>query len=132
MNTKQANFHKLEERFGDRKNDGNFTISMQGNLEKLAPKEFKQMKIPIAYTHAELLSTPKFIANTDLALEEAMAITRDNILDNGGSKAEADREANKLKDKSELLKVQDQWSLTGIKLGIPVNHWSINETLNKL
>lgn len=132
FNKKQANFHKLEERFGDRNNDGGLTIQMLGNLEKFAPRSFKQMKIPISYTHSEMLSTPQFIANTDLSLEEAAKITADNIIDNGGTQKEADDAAKEIKQRSEVLKVQDSWSLTGIKLGIPISHWTISETLNKL
>lgn len=132
VNRKQGNFSKLEERFGDRNDDVGYVINMQGNLEKFAPRSFKQMKIPVAYTRSEALSTPQFIANTDLSLDEAMKITSDNILDNGGTQLEADAAANELRDRSEVLRVQDQWSLTGIKLGIPIKHWLVSETLNKL
>ncbi|MDC1068928.1 cell surface protein SprA [Candidatus Kapabacteria bacterium] len=135
FNLKEANFHRLEERFGDRNNTGEFAISMQGNLEKFAPKSFKGMKIPISYTHSERLSTPEFIANSDINLNEAANLIRQTILndpDNPGTQEEADAAADSIRLRSQNLVVQDSWALTGLKLGIPVKHWSVSETVNKI
>lgn len=45
------NFHRLEERFGNRIQSTNFSIQMQGTLEKFLPNAFKETKLPISYTH---------------------------------------------------------------------------------
>lgn len=132
LGTKEANFHQLEERFGDRNNTAEFAISMQGNLERFAPKSFTGMKLPISYTHSERLATPEFIANSDINLEEAADLTRSIVLDMGGSQAEADAAADSIKKRSENLEVQDSWALSGVRLGLPVKHWSVSETINKI
>lgn len=132
FNLKQPNFHRLEERFGDRSTRGEFAVTMQGNLEKFAPKSFRGMKLPITYTHSERLSTPEFIANSDINLEEASNLLREIILEEGGTQQEADEAADSVKRRSENLIVQDSWALTGVKLGLPVDHWTISETLNKI
>ena len=128
FNHKQPNFHNLEERFGDRNTSGDFTINIQGNLEKFAPRSFNRMKIPITYTHAEYQVTPQFIANSDVDLERAMQFARDNA----DSDEEGAQAARDLLVRSQSLRVMDSWALTGVRLGIPLKHWLVDETLNKL
>lgn len=132
FNRKEPNFHRLEERFGDRNNNNEFTITMQGNLEKFAPKSFRGMKVPITYTHAEILNTPEFVANSDINLEQAASLIKEQSIINGASEDEANRIADSVRRRSEFLSVQDSWALTGVKLGLPVKHWTINETFNKM
>jgi len=131
FNKKLPNFHRLEERFGDRANAGDFSFSAQGNLEKFAPKSFKGMKVPISYSHSEYLQTPEFEANSDINLNETINTARAVAITNGATETEANSIADSILKKSQSLKVMDSWSLTGVKLGIPINHWSINQTLNK-
>jgi cell surface protein SprA len=132
FNIKEGNFHQIEERFGDRNNRGEFAVAMQGNLERFAPKSFKGMKLPINYTHSEKLTTPEFIANSDINLEEAANLLRLDTLSKGATQGEADAAADSLKKRSENLIVQDSWALTGVKLGIPISHWTVMETINKI
>ncbi len=136
----QPNFHNIEERFGNRITNTNWSVSMQGNLEKFAPKAFKQMKIPITYTHTEYMEDPEFVANNDINLAEAAStaydVTRAEAINQGMSDEEAGRlgsqAANATKVRSQTLRVLDSWALTSIKLGIPISHWLINETFNKV
>ncbi|MFW5701316.1 MAG: cell surface protein SprA [Bacteroidota bacterium] len=128
----KPNFHRLEERFGDRVTTTNWSVSMQGNLEKFAPRSFSQMKIPITYTHSEITRDPQFVANNDINLEEAANADYRNALLNGATPEEAQRIANETRRRSQTVRIQDSWALTGVKLGIPVDHWLINETLNKV
>lgn len=136
----QPNFHQLEERFGNRVDAVNWTFTTQGNLEKLAPKVFSGLRLPIAYTHAEFMQTPQYQASNDVNLEQAANATEKrtyaNLIKSGVDEATATIEAKKEKDKtvkaSQTMRVQDSWSLTGVKLGIPIKHWLVEETLNKL
>jgi cell surface protein SprA len=140
ISNKQPNFHGLEERFGDRITSTNWVVTMQGNLEKFAPKAFTETKIPITYTHAEFMENPQFVANSDVNLLQAANAAaqkaREDALSTGASVAEADRLAQAANDattvRSQTLKVQDSWALTGVKLGIPTNLWLIKDTFNKL
>lgn len=132
INHSEPNFHQLEERFGNRETETNWTVNMQGNLEKFAPKAFKQMKLPITYTHAEFLRDPKFVANNDVKLEEAARQEYIKAKNDNLSDADAAKKADSVRRYSQTLRIQDSWALTGVKLGIPVNHWSVDETFNKL
>lgn len=140
IETSQPNFHRLEERFGPRISATNWTVSMQGNLEKFAPKSFKQMQIPISYTHSEFTEVPEFVANNDINLEQAAEASRriafNEAIEQGLSEEEADALGQQAADetlrRSQTLRVVDSWSLTGVKLGIPISHWLIRDTFNKL
>lgn len=127
ISTTQPNFHRLEERFGNRNSSTNWSVSMVGNLEKFAPKEFNQMKIPITYTHSEFMDNPEFVANNDINLEKAAKAAGEGLPPEKAKEAES-----AVRTRSQTLKVQDSWALTGIKLGIPVKHWLIDDTFNKL
>jgi cell surface protein SprA len=128
----KPNFHRLEERFGDRVTTTNWSLSMQGNLEKFAPRSFTQMKIPITYTHSEVTRDPQFVSNNDINLEEAANADYRNALLNGATEEESQRIATETRRRSQTVRIQDSWALTGIKLGIPVEHWLISETINKI
>jgi len=132
IQVQQPNFHRLEERFGDRVNYANWTVTMQGNLEKFAPRSFAQMRLPISYTHAEILRTPQYVANNDINLEEAANVAYYQALAETNSEAIAQQARSDVLNRSQSLQVQDSWALTGVKLGIPIKHWLINQTLNNI
>ncbi len=132
------NFHKIEERFGNRNNAVSWSVNVLGNLEKLAPKSFSQMRLPISYTHAEQAETPEYVANNDINLQEASIQARNqtyqNAITNGLSVDEANALAQSAErtviTKSQTLRVSDNWALTQVKLGIPIKHWLMDNTLN--
>lgn len=140
VETSQPNFHMLEERFGPRVQSTNWSVAMQGNLEKFAPRSFKQMQLPISFTHSEVAETPEYVANNDINLEEAAEASRriayNNAINSGFSPEEATRLGQAAADatltRSQTLRVQDSWAMTGVKLGLPINHWLIRDTFNKL
>ncbi len=132
FNTYKPNFHKIEERFGDRLSSTNWNVTLTGNLEKFAPKSFAQMKVPITFTHAEFKDDPVFQANSDMNLSEAARAAYNRAKALGYSEDEANRAAEDVKVSSQALKVQDSWALTGIKLGVPIKHWLISETINRV
>lgn len=127
ISTTQPNFHRLEERFGNRNSSTNWTVSMVGNLEKFAPKEFSQLKIPITYTHSEFMDNPEFVANSDINLEEAAMAAGRGLEPDKAKVAES-----VVRTRSQTLRVQDSWALTGVRLGLPVKHWLVDDTFNKL
>lgn len=136
----KPNFHKLEERFGDRITTDNWTVSMQGNIDKFAPKSFSKMKIPINYTHTEFTQSPEFVANNDINLQEAANAAKSkayqSAIASGASEEEAVRIAESVEQstikRSQTIRVSDRWALTGIKLGLPVDHWLIDKTINNV
>jgi cell surface protein SprA len=128
----KPNFHKLEDRFGDRITRTEWNFSVNGNLEKFAPKAFKQMKIPISYSHAEFVEDPEFVANSDVKLEEAARAEYNKAIESGATAEEAQARADATRLRSQTLRVQDSWAITGFKLGIPIKHWLIDDTFNKI
>ncbi len=136
----QPNFHRLEERFGNRTESTNWGVAVTGNLEKFAPKEFSEMKIPISYSHNEHVEDPEYVANSDVKLDEAAAAAKQKAyakaIKEGKTPEAASSIAEQVSDativKSQTLRVNDGWALTGVKLGIPSSSWLIKETINKV
>ncbi|MBM2817197.1 MAG: gliding motility-related protein [Ignavibacteria bacterium] len=128
----QPNFHRLEERFGDRITSTNWTVTMQGNIDKFAPNSFTQMKIPITYTHSELLQNPEFVANNDINLEQAATDAYNRAIDNNQSSSRANSISDSIRKRSQRLVIQDSWALTGVKLAFPTSFFLITETINKM
>lgn len=129
--TQEPNFHRLEERFGNRMNTTEFTINMQGQLNKFMPASFSGANLPINYTHSEKLETPEFQANNDVNLDIAANLASERARDNGATDEEAQEIADNIVKRSQTLIVQDSWGMNGVKLGLPINHWTIRETFNK-
>lgn len=132
FNNMEPNFHKMEERYGNRSQTREWSAAFTGNLEKFAPKSFTQMKVPIAYSHIEKMENPKYVASNDIELAAAANAAYNKVISEGGSAEAANAAANDVRLKSSTLSVQDGWSLAGVKLGIPVKHWSIAETINRI
>jgi cell surface protein SprA len=128
----KPNFHKLEDRFGDRISRTEWSFSANGNFEKFAPDAFKQMKIPVSYTHSEFVEDPEFVANSDVKLEQAARAEYNKAIESGATPVEAQARADATRIKSQTLRVQDSWAITGFKMGIPVKHWLIDDTFNKI
>lgn len=129
----KPNFHRLEERFGNRVNMTDWSVTMTGNLEKFAPESFSGMRIPITYTHAEYMENPVFVANSDINLEKAAETAKVYALDSlSMSQQEADSIYRAIIRRSQTLRIQDRWAITGFQFGIPVKHWTVDQTINKV
>ncbi len=134
------NFHKIEDRFGNRVTSTSWSINATGNLEKFAPKSFTQMRIPITYTHSEQADNPEYVANSDINLNEAALQARNQAYSDAISRGLSVQDANTLAQTaqnsilagSQNLHISDNWALTQVKLGIPIKHWLIDKTLNAL
>ena len=132
INHSTPNFHRLEERFGNRLQTTNWNATLQVGLEKFLPQEMRETKIPITYTHNELAETPLFQAQNDINLEAAALATARDTLASGGTQEAADRAAQEVRMRSQRVRVQDQWALTGLRLGIPSKAWYVDDIFNKL
>ncbi len=126
------NFHRLEERFGGRSQITSWNFGVTAGLEKFLPKELKEVKIPISYTHSEDLENPLYQAQNDVELLRAAEASRNDTLVKGASLATADKVYNDVRTRSQKVIVRDQWGLTGVRLGIPTKLWWIDDTFNKL
>ncbi len=132
INHSTPNFHRLEERFGNRSQVTSFNVTVNGALEKALPKEMKGAKIPITYSHSEYVQRPLFQAQNDVALDAAAEAARQDTLRKGASEEVANSVAQSVVQRSETLRVQDQFAITGLRLGIPTTAWYLDDTFNKL
>lgn len=132
INHTTPNFHRLEDRFGNRSEVTSWNVTVNGTLEKFLPKELTGTKIPITYTHNEYLQRPLYQAQNDVALDAAAEAARKDTLAGGATDEVANQVARNVEQRSETLRVQDQWALTGLRLGIPSKAWYIDDTFNKL
>lgn len=126
------NFHKLEERFGNRTNSTNWSVTVTGNADKFAPASFKEMKIPVSYTHSEVAQSPDYMANSDVKVEEAAQAAYRNARTSGYTEQEAQNIADATRKRSQTVRVSDSWAIQGFKFGLPINSWLIKETINRL
>lgn len=128
----EPNFHRLEERFGNRATNADWSVAVNGNLDKFAPKAFKETRIPIAYSHTVNTQKPQYMPNSDIKVENAaQAVYRQAII-NGETEENARSKSEDVRQRAESVKIGDNWSVQGFKFGIPVNHWLIKETINRL
>ncbi len=132
INHTTPNYHRLEDRFGNRMQSTSWNATLQLGLEKLLPTSMREARIPITYTHTELAETPKYQAQNDVELDAAAAAAEREALASGASEAEAQTAANNVRSRSQRVRVQDQWALTGLRLGIPTKAWYIDDVFNKL
>lgn len=130
--TTLPNFHKLEERFGNRTSSTAWSFQAQGSLEKFLPKFMSAMKLPISYSHTENLIDPQFAAQSDVELNSAADAEYRRVTALGQPDSIAKKAADNVILRSQTVRVQDNWALTGVKLGIPVDFWLIRETLNRI
>lgn len=126
------NFHRLEERFGNRNMITQWNVTVNATMEKFLPRELKDTKIPITYTHSELAESPQFQAQNDVELERAAEAARTDTLAKGASIAEANKVYDNVRSRSQRVEVRDQWGITGLRLGIPTKLWWLDDTFNKL
>jgi len=132
INYMQPNFHKLEERFGNRTTTKGWNITVQGNLDKFAPKSFSGMKIPITYTHSENVIDPLYEANNDISLQDAAQAAYNKAISDGATVEQAKNAYYKTRTKSQTVGVEDRWALTDVRLGLPGKFFLISDVLNKI
>ncbi|MEY2720360.1 MAG: hypothetical protein RLZZ273_1726 [Bacteroidota bacterium] len=132
VNHSMPNFHKLEDRYGNRVQSTTWTTTLQVGVEKLLPKAMKDTKIPVSYTHAEISETPQFQAQNDVELDAAANAAANDTLRKGATPEAAQQVATAVRQRSQRVRVQDQWALNGVRLGIPVKDWYIDDIFNKL
>lgn len=125
-------FHRLEERFGTREQARDFTFTLELGGEKFLPKEWKDARIPFAFTRTVRERLPIFAAQSDVNIEQAAMMAYNSVLSAGGTQQEALDRADYVRRRARTRIAQTQWSILGFRFGIPTSLWWIRETLNRL
>lgn len=132
FNRTNPNFHRLEERFGNRIQTTNWNVSANMSFDKFFSKEWYGTSIPFTYTHSESFQDPLFVSQSDINIEEAAAAAKRQALSLGATEEQADIDSVRERTRSQTLTVQDQWAITGLRIGLPSKKWYIRDTFNKL
>lgn len=123
------NFHRLEERFGDRVESTNWAFNSVFHLDKLLPEFMKGSTMPFTYSHREQVEHPEYIAESDV---EVQAATERILGDVQLSPDEAIRRADSLRRSTETLVVQDALAFNNLKLKFAGDNWVIKDIVNRL
>jgi cell surface protein SprA len=129
------NFHRLEERFGNRVETKSWAVNSVFQLEKFLPNVFKGSSIPFTYNHSEQLAKPLYIAESDV---EVKAATERLIERPGADPVQAQRQADSLRTSSQTLSVTDAFTFNNFHLNfqgeVPQQQqfWWIRDVFNRL
>lgn len=110
-------FHKLNDRFGSRKDDNSWALNANLDVLKLIPVKMEGSNIKVNYSHSESFSKPLYKPGTDILVEAA---------------AEASSNPDSLRRETEVVNIKDTWALQNIKLKIPTKAWYIDDTFNNI
>ncbi len=129
LSKKDPYFHRLAERFGNRVDQSNWSISADVNVLKILPFSLPESNLHLNYSHTEQLSKPLYFPGSDVKVDEA--ITKQIELyanDTTGLVKSPDQ----IREETETQTISDSWSAANIKIKIPSKYWLIRDTFNAL
>ena len=129
VSKKNPYFHKIAERFGNRVDQSNWSLSTDVNLLKLIPINLPESNLRLNYSHSESISKPLYIPGSDIKVDEAVSRQQD-IYANDTTGTEKSPE--QLREETETQSISDSWSASNIKIKIPSKYWLIRDTFNSL
>lgn len=124
-------FHGLTTQFGSLNTQQNWGVNASLSLERLLPREWQGTTIPFSYSHAESFSNPLYLAGSDILVNEAVS---KKTLQLAASEplSEATTQADSLRTSSQVLRVQNSWSVPSMRLGIPSTKWYIKDLVDDI
>jgi hypothetical protein len=125
-------FHGLTTQFGSLNTQQNWGLNASVSLERLLPREWQGTTIPFSYSHSESYSNPLYLAGSDILVTEAVAKRAAHYDSLGYSPGVAAAMADSLRVSSQVLRVQDSWSIPTMRLGIPSTKWYVKDILDDI
>ncbi len=125
---RNPDFHRLEERFGDRVERTNWAFNSVVQLDKFLPSSMRGSSIPFSYNHSERIENPEFIAESDVDVEAAAAQIRGDV---NLPPTEGERRADSLVRATQTLVVQDAIAFSDFRLSFPGKSWLVRDIANK-
>ncbi|RPI19062.1 MAG: cell surface protein SprA [Ignavibacteriae bacterium] len=135
-------FHSLEGRFGSRVLSNNWEISGTFNLHKILNSMLSSLvsvkmkdflTIPISFAHSESYAQPRFLPNTDIDLETAVANRYTQFLEqNPGQTDMAEYLSEQVRISAQTLSIKNRLSINGFKFTFPGDNFFVKEILNKI
>ncbi|HZV13077.1 MAG TPA: cell surface protein SprA, partial [Candidatus Kapabacteria bacterium] len=124
-------FHSMDTRFGDKIRHRTWSFSAQTGLEHFL-KFYPGLSVPFVYSHTESLDDPEYIPQSDISVPALVAQTRNSLLAQNYTPAQADALANNIQISAQTLVVRDAYTISGVKIPIPTKFWLLDDTWNKL
>lgn len=111
----------------------NWSIATTLNLEKILPTSLSSsIRIPFTYSRAENIGIPKYIPGKDILAVEAANRLRQMVIENGGTKEEADRKADSLLSVIQQINVSETWAIPSLNFEINSQKWYVRDIINKI
>lgn len=124
-------YHSMDVRFGDRVQHQTWNFAAQTAAERVL-KFYPGLSVPLVYSHAEELQTPRYQQQSDISVQGAAAQKFNDAIAQGQTAAQANTAFNNVLTVSQTLKVTNSYAIAGAKVPVPVKFWLIDETVNKL
>ena len=125
-------FHTLTTQFGSRNATRSWGISGSFNLDRLFPRSWVGTSVPFYYTHTESFSNPLYLPNSDILVSEAVARRKAYLIGHGITADSAAIMADSLLTSSQSQQINDQWSISSMRIKIPSNAWYIKDIVNNI
>ncbi len=125
-------FHGLEDRFGSRNDDRNWTLASNVALERFLPESWRGSQLGLTYSHVEGQQNPRYVPGTDILVDAAAKRTKDLALEEGQSEEAAQQAAENVLHQTRSLNVTETYALPNVKLSIPSSTWLVTETINRM
>jgi len=132
MTRRDPFFHSLENRFGTRLDDQNWSVNSSVTLERFMPDSWRGSRASVSYSHTEVQQIPLYVPGTDILVDSAAQRTSDVALERGASDQEAQRLSDVVRQESQSLTVTETFSLPSVQLKIPSSSWLVTETINRM
>ena len=132
LTQRDPNFHSLEDRFGSRMQDRNWSLSANVNFERFLPQSWNGTSLGFSYSRTEQIQSPKYLPGTDILVTQAAQRTVDLQEQAGTSASDAQKAGQNILLSSQTLNVTETYSLPNVRLIVPINSWLVTETINKL
>lgn len=125
-------FHSLEDRFGTRQLSTNWALSTSFNFEKLFPENWAGTTIPFSYAHTDASVSPRYLANSDILVNQAANELYNKRIEDGASAQQAQASSDSIITTSQTHRTSDTYALPNIHIAWPSQAWYIRDTFNKL
>jgi cell surface protein SprA len=129
---RDPNFHGLEEQFGSRTTNLNWTLSANFAFDRLLPSSWAGSALQFSYSHVEGFATPKYLPGTDVLVSKAAGQITDQLILDGMNANEAKRVGDSLQLSSQTFTLSESYALPTIRIVLPVDYWLVSETINKM
>ncbi len=125
-------FHKLNDRFGSKVDKSSWGVSVDFDATKLIPFNLKGTNLRVNYSHTESMAKPLYKPGTDIKVEEAAQLQKEELIKSGVSKSQAERIVNQFLSDVQTVNVSDTWTLNNLQIRIPSRAWYIEDIINNL